>query len=694
MGVSSGGNLGSGLTAQLAQQQQQLMAMVQTQSLLAAMQAQANANAQAQVQAQARGKQVMPSSLGLLPTPLIPRTGGGRDMQNRQNRKRRNDGWGGGGNYGNKRERFDRNRGQQGNNRGGQNQQNRGRQGGGGPQSQQAKKATAPDEKETKKEEATEEEHHEEAEEDGEDAHELDKSQEEDRQDQEDVDKAPVEENRQPPLPKSVNFLGEDVDSLMISLFDRKRSKYICQECKIICNLPMSFHKHLLGKRHARTVLENQGKEFDADEFKSFSQGGAPAEKSETEGVATGTESDERENISDQQLSSPADDETNLDFVKYTCDTRKTAMKEGNIITISSVTQSRVRIDGFTSGRDMLGCEFVKAVSGFNCRLCKAFIRCGNDVISHIKGKKHQKNYQTYVQEHPQYEEHQLARNKELEAVLEPKEGEEVVLYEVLDKDIKTTASKQRSHRKDSQTEEPSEVQITKFVVALEQTNEGAQLQFNCEAAEVDVTMENMEHMNDDSLLTEDSFEEQRDAALITEQEELSYDHAELAGVDDTSGNELTLSIIAPQLDETEDFIPLTVDEPVKTDEVEEPKIPLPITPRLAASQDDEKEELTESETPSSSQEEIEDTPPKEVTPTGSGRRGRKGQTRGGAGRGGAGRGRGRGRGSRRSARSAAGPGKALKAKKEKAEANVDNNDDVSFMEGFEVIDEIGDGED
>lgn len=100
-------------------------------------------------------------------------------------------------------------------------------------------------------------------------------------------------------------------------------------------------------------------------------------------------------------------------------------------------------------------------------------------------------------------------------------------------------------------------MQITKFVVALEQTNEGAQLQFNCEAAEVDVTMENMEHMNDDSLLTEDSFDEQRDAALITEQEELSYDHAELAGVDDTSGNELTLSIIAPQLDVSTCRIPL-----------------------------------------------------------------------------------------------------------------------------------------
>lgn len=39
----------------------------------------------------------------------------------------------------------------------------------------------------------------------------------------------------------------------------------------------------------------------------------------------------------------------------------------------------------------------MKAVSGFNCRLCKTFIRCGNDVINHIKGKKHQMNYKVIV---------------------------------------------------------------------------------------------------------------------------------------------------------------------------------------------------------------------------------------------------------------------------------------------------------
>jgi len=146
---------------------------------------------------------------------------------------------------------------------------------------------------------------------------------------------------------------------------------------------------------------------------------------------------------------------------------------------------------------------------------------------------------------------------------------------------------------------------------------------------------------------------------------------------------------------ETDDFIPLTVNESVKSEESEtpeEPKIPLSITPKLSTSEDNEKEELQESVTPSSSQDEVEATPPRENTPTSTGRRGRRNPARGGAGRGGVARGRGRGRGSRRSARSAAGPGKA-KAKKEKTEEDT-NNDDMSLMEGFEVIDEIGDGED
>ena len=77
--------------------------------------------------------------------------------------------------------------------------------------------------------------------------------------------------------------------------------------------------------------------------------------RSETEQVTAVPKDEEEDKVQTAVSSSPSADEVNLDFVKYTCDTRKTAMKEGNIITISSVTQSRVRIDGFTSGRNMSG---------------------------------------------------------------------------------------------------------------------------------------------------------------------------------------------------------------------------------------------------------------------------------------------------------------------------------------------------
>ena len=84
---------------------------------------------------------------------------------------------------------------------------------------------------------------------------------------------------------------------------------------------------------------------------------------SEEDTISSETRSEEKGKEEVPQLSSPSSQQSssdvemhvNADFVKYTCDTRKTAKKEGNIITISSVTESRVKIDGFTSGRNMLG---------------------------------------------------------------------------------------------------------------------------------------------------------------------------------------------------------------------------------------------------------------------------------------------------------------------------------------------------
>lgn len=693
-----GGGLGSGLTAQLAQQQQQLMAMVQTQSLLAAMQAQANANAQAQVQN--KMKPNMPSPMGLLPTPLIPRNQS-RDVM-RQNRKRgRNDNWGGGGNYGNKRERFDNNRRQQqGGNRGNNQMQNRGRM---NQQSQPAKKVFTLDKVQVKKEatQVTQKER-EDVEEEAEapqdnvkgdkEQEEANSTQEEDNQTVEEVkDIKPDIEFNDRPLPKAINFLGEDVDALMISLFDKKRAKYICQQCKIICNIPTSFHKHLLGRRHARTILEKQGKELDVEEFKNFSMGIVPAKNSVDVIIKSETKTEEKDKelpqlTSPSSTQSASDVEDSPEFVKYTCDTRKTAKKEGNIITISSVTESRVKIDGFTSGKNMLGCEFVKAVSGFNCRLCKSFIRSGGDVIQHIKGRKHQMKYKTYINEHPQYEELQLKRNKELEAVLEPKEGEEVLLFEVLDKDTKTTTSKPKSRRRESQSEE---VPVTMFVIAPPPSDEGEQI--DCEPGDLDVDMDGLDQeINEDSFLAEESTEELKGALSTTEDEDENlYDPAEITGVDELTAETQPTATTPGQLEETEDFLPLSLDESSKTEETEDVDESLLHSPRSSANQwkDQEEPDLLDTS--------LEDslTAPIEPVITSTAKRGKKGTKGGGMTRGGAARGRGRGRGARRSARNAAGSGKGAKAKKGKANEETENSD-VSFMDGFEVIDEIGDGED
>ena len=40
------------------------------------------------------------------------------------------------------------------------------------------------------------------------------------------------------------------------------------------------------------------------------------------------------------------------------------------------------------------GCEFVKAVSGFHCRLCDAYIKDAAKVVPHINDKLHRNNYQ------------------------------------------------------------------------------------------------------------------------------------------------------------------------------------------------------------------------------------------------------------------------------------------------------------
>ena len=70
--------------------------------------------------------------------------------------------------------------------------------------------------------------------------------------------------------------------------------------------------------------------------------------------------------------------------------------------------------------------------------------------------------------------------------------------------------------------------------------------QIHGEASNLDVDMEGMDHVNEDSLVTDESIDEQRESATATattEEEEALYDPAECTGDDELQENELTTTV-------------------------------------------------------------------------------------------------------------------------------------------------------
>ena len=61
---------------------------------------------------------------------------------------------------------------------------------------------------------------------------------------------------------------------------------------------------------------------------------------------------------------------------------------------ICSSKRNLVMVNAWNMGKLPLGCEFVKAVTGFQCRLCNIHIRDASGVIPHVDGRVHRNNYQ------------------------------------------------------------------------------------------------------------------------------------------------------------------------------------------------------------------------------------------------------------------------------------------------------------
>lgn len=84
------------------------------------------------------------------------------------------------------------------------------------------------------------------------------------------------------------------------------------------------------------------------------------------------------------------------------------------------------------------------------------------------------------------------------------------------------------------------QLQITKFVIAPQSSDEADQI--HCEADDLDVDLEGMDHVNEDSLVTDESTDEHRELAVTTEEEEPLYDPADVTGDEESQEQEVSVA--------------------------------------------------------------------------------------------------------------------------------------------------------
>lgn len=116
-------------------------------------------------------------------------------------------------------------------------------------------------------------------------------------------------------------------------------------------------------------------------------------------------------------------------FYRFNMEMRKCVTKQDDEVVITSLVESTVGVRDFTGGK-FFGCEFVRAVTGFHCRLCSLNIREAKGVLQHIQSNCHKSNYARYLVNNPDYEKMQNVQNKDLDDIMVQHEGKSVVLAE------------------------------------------------------------------------------------------------------------------------------------------------------------------------------------------------------------------------------------------------------------------------
>merc|ERR1712168_321052 len=228
------------------------------------------------------------------------------------------------------------------------------------------------------------------------------------------------------------NAADEDVQKLVVFCFTGKG--YQCRTCGLMLTKESSFVSHLDGKSHVMNVITARtAKKYQEvrdildidlssdDWFEQNEKARAIIMKQSKMHMKAEREVKAKEEANFNKTPS--------NFFGFNMELRKSVTKKDEKVVITSLVESTVEVSDFT-GERFFGCEFVRAVTGFHCRLCSINIREAKGVLPHIDSRQHKNNYSAYVKRNADYEKLQKEQSQELFDVMSEHDGASIVLAE------------------------------------------------------------------------------------------------------------------------------------------------------------------------------------------------------------------------------------------------------------------------
>merc|ERR1712168_198466 len=231
------------------------------------------------------------------------------------------------------------------------------------------------------------------------------------------------------------NAADEDVQKLVVFCFTGKG--YQCRSCGLLLSKESSFVSHLDGKSHVMNVITawTAKKYQEVRDILDIDLSSDDWFEQNEKARAIIMKQSKMHMKAERETKAKAEanyNKTPSNFFGFNMELRKSVTKKDEKVVITSLVESTVEVSDFTGDR-FFGCEFVRAVTGFHCRLCSINIREAKGVIPHIDSRQHKNNYSAYIKRNADYESSQKEQSQDLFDVMSEHEGKSVVLAESTD---------------------------------------------------------------------------------------------------------------------------------------------------------------------------------------------------------------------------------------------------------------------